>query len=63
MTNQLVHFTKLNMTNTAYNISARTTQKTLSIVIVQQYIDRCIQTDVCLFAYCIATTVVYRVTA
>jgi hypothetical protein len=29
----------------------------VSIVIIQQYLDRCIETGVCLSAYCIATAV------
>jgi hypothetical protein len=31
--------------------------------IVQQYIDHCIEAGVCLFAYYIETTLVYRVAA
>jgi hypothetical protein len=34
-------------------------KNTASIVIVQQYLNRCIETGVCLFAYCTATAVVY----
>jgi hypothetical protein len=39
---------------------------TVSIVIVQQYFDRCVETDVCLSAYCIETAVLvvlYEVSA
>jgi hypothetical protein len=47
----------------AYNILAQTTLKTVSIATVQQYLDRCIERGVCLFAYCIAMDVVYRIAA
>jgi hypothetical protein len=44
----------------AYNISRRTTENTISILVVQQYLDPYIETDVRLSAYCIATALLVR---
>jgi hypothetical protein len=38
-------------------------ENTVSVIIVQPYLDRCLEMCVGLLAYCIATAVVYRVTA